>query len=135
MAENLMTSVKDTAPDESLVPSRGFNNMDLRWLVTEENMGSEFLTFGRTVFSPGGSSRHAMHKHPNAEEVLMVLRGKGVSIVGDERYDMVPGDVNFIPRNAPHSFFNESPDEECEIIFVYGGGPTLEKAGYEVVDV
>ena len=128
-----MTSISETPTDQSLTPDNGWNKMDLKWLVTDANLGSKHLTFGRTVFAPGGSSRHALHIHKNAEEVLLVLKGHGNSFIGEDILPMGPGDVCYIPVGVPHSFQNLSSDEECEIIFVYGGAPNLEKAGYEMV--
>jgi len=133
MTKKFFTSIHDTPTDKSLVADNGWHDMDLKWVVTKENMGAEVLTFGRTLFAPGSSARHAMHTHQNAEEVIMVLKGNGISIVGDERLSMGAGDVCFIPKGIPHSFINESPKEECEIIFVYGGGANLTRAGYKLV--
>jgi len=132
MSKIFFTSINGTPTDKSLVAENGWHDMDLKWVVTKDNMGAEVLTFGRTLFAPGGAT-HAMHTHENAEEVILVLKGKGVSIIGDERESMGVGDVCFIPRGIPHSFINESPTEECEIVFVYGGGANLARAGYNLV--
>ena len=132
MAKRL-TSISETPTDESLASNNGWLQMDLKWLVSESNLGSEYLTFGRTLFAHGGSSRHALHRHKNAEEIIMVLRGHGDSIIGEDTLPMGPGDVCYIPLGVPHSFVNRSSTEDCEIIFVYGGAPSLEKAGYEVL--
>ena len=128
-----MTSISGTPTDASLTPKDGWMEMDLKWLVTENNLGSRYVTFGRTVFAPGGSAQHALHRHPNAEEVMLVLRGHIEAITGNETMQMGPGDVCYIPQGAPHSHKNLSPDEPAEIVFIYGGAPSLEKAGYEVV--
>ena len=42
--------------------------MDVRWLVTGRNMDSKQTVVGRTIMPPGVKSRHAIHRHPNAEE-------------------------------------------------------------------
>ncbi len=128
-----MTSISKTPTDKSLASDNGWLQMDLKWLVSDSNLGSKYLTFGRTLFAPGGSSRHAMHRHKNAEEIIMVLKGHGDSIVGEDTLPMEPGDVCYIPQGVPHSFVNRSATEACEIIFVYGGAPNLKKAGYEMV--
>lgn len=128
-----ITSISETPSDGSLAPEQGWIKMDLKWLVTEHNLGSRYLTFGRTVFAPGGSAQHALHRHPNAEEVMLVLRGHIEAITGEETRPMGPGDVCFIPQGVPHSHRNRSTKEPAEIIFVYGGAPSLEKAGYEVL--
>ena len=131
--EKRMTSISETPTDGTLASNNGWLQMDLKWLVSESNLGSKYLTFGRTLFAHGGASRHALHIHKNAEEIIMVLRGHGDSIVGEDTLPMGPGDVCYIPPGVPHSFVNRSATEDCEIIFVYGGAPSLEKAGYEVV--
>jgi len=128
-----LTSISETPTDESLVPSNGWMQMDLKWLVDENNLGSKYTTFGRTLFAPGVSSQHALHKHKNAEEIILVLKGHGDSVVGEDTLPMGPGDVCYIPPGVPHGFKNLSANEPCEIIFVYGGAPSLEKAGYEVL--
>jgi len=123
--------VSQVPSDKNLTPDKGWMNMDVKWLVTEEN-GSKHITMGRTLFAQGRASKHALHRHNVAEEVIMVLQGQGNSIVGEETIPMGPGDVCYIPQGAPHSFENTSDDETCEIIFVYSA-PSLEKAGYEVL--
>ena len=127
------TSISETPTDESLTPSEGWVQMDLKWLVNDSNLGSKYTTFGRTVFPPSGSSQHALHKHKNAEEIILVLKGHGSSIVGEDALPMGPGDVCYIPPDTPHAFKNLSTDEACELVFIYGGAPSLEKAGYEVL--
>ena len=67
-----VTSISETPSDESLTPSNGWVEMDLKWIISDSNLGSKYLTFGRTLFAPGGSSQHALHKHKNAEEIVMV---------------------------------------------------------------
>jgi quercetin dioxygenase-like cupin family protein len=126
-------NISESPSDESLTPSGGWVEMDLKWLVTEGSLYSKYTTFGRTLFAPGGSSKHALHKHNNAEEIIMVLKGHGESIIDKDNILMGPGDVCYIPMGVPHSFMNLSKDEACEIIFIYGGAPSLEKAGYELV--
>lgn len=126
-------NISEAPSDTSLTPSGGWMGMDLKWLVTESSLDSKYTTFGRTLFAPGGSSKHALHRHKNAEEIIMVLKGHGESTIGKDNIFMGPGDVCYIPMGVPHSFMNLSRDEACEIIFIYGGAPSLEKAGYEVL--
>jgi len=123
--------VSQVPSDKNLTPDKGWMNMDLKWLVSEEN-GSKHITVGRTLFAPGRASKHALHRHNDAEEVIIVLQGQGNSIVNGETTPMGPGDVCYIPQGAPHSFENASDDKTCELIFVYSA-PSLEKAGYEVL--
>jgi oxalate decarboxylase/phosphoglucose isomerase-like protein (cupin superfamily) len=55
----------------------GWANMEIRWLVSKQNMGVTEACFWRAVLAPGGA--HEKHLHPNAAEVLYVIRGRGAS--------------------------------------------------------
>ena len=123
-------NIKDVEPDPNLSTDEGWINMKLRWLIDEKTMGSEFGVLGYTVFPPG-ESQHASHIHTNAEEYLMVIKGHGISSIGEEEYEVGPGDVVFIPRGKVHFAKNTSNTEPLEIFFVYAGAPSLKKAGYK----
>jgi uncharacterized RmlC-like cupin family protein len=66
--------VASTEPDPGL-PHRGWVDMDVRWLVTKETVGSTKTVFGVTFFPPG--AKHEIHRHPNAEEVEYLMSGSG----------------------------------------------------------
>ena len=87
---------------------------------------------GRTILPPGVGSKHALHRHPNAEEWEYVLHGTGIKHVGDESFYMRPGDVAFIPRNTWHGLENGSENEPLISLWGYSGAPSLAKAGYVV---
>jgi quercetin dioxygenase-like cupin family protein len=132
MAEK-RTSISETPTAKDLKAGDGWLQMDVKLLVTDSHLGSKYTTVGRTVFPPGGSSQHALHKHNNAEEIIIVLAGQGYSIIGEDKILVKPGDVCYIPPGVAHGFANESSNEPCEIIFIYGGAPSVEKSGYELV--
>ena len=67
--------VAATAPDPG-IPERGWVDMDVRWLVTKETVGSTKTVFGVTFFPPG--AKHDIHRHPNAEEVEYLVSGPGL---------------------------------------------------------
>lgn len=108
-----------------------FSHLDVRWLVSEDRQGSELVGVGQTVY-PARGGTHEHHLHPDAEEVVIVMSGHGWHRVGDTIYDIGPGDVVFVPRNTPHSACCTS-DDDLVILWVLGGVPSLEKAGYEPV--
>ncbi len=85
---------------------------------------------GQTIYPPGSTHEH--HLHPDAEEVVIVMSGRGWHRVGSEFYDISPGDIVFIPANAPHSA-GADPDEAMVILWILGGAPSLAKAGYRAV--
>jgi oxalate decarboxylase/phosphoglucose isomerase-like protein (cupin superfamily) len=126
---SLKTRDAEILSDTSLLPSRGWHDMDVKWLITTENMGSHKTVVGRTYFPPG--SKHDLHRHPNAEEWEYVLSGQGVKVVGDQEFVMEAGDVCFCPQNVYHGLRNDS-DEPLVTIWGYCGAGTLEEAGYEI---
>jgi quercetin dioxygenase-like cupin family protein len=123
-------NIWDMKPDRTLRPKKGWINMELRWLVDENTMGSEFGTLGYTVFPP--DSQHAPHIHENAEEYIMVTKGYGIASSGKNEYEVSAGDIVFIPKGDVHFTRNTSKKENLEIFFVYAGAPSLEKAGYKL---
>ena len=120
----------DTTPpgDWSGTP---FGHLDIRTLVSEDRQRSEKVMIGQTIYPPGQTHEH--HRHPDAEEVVIVMSGHGWHRVGSDYYDIGPGDIIFVPANAEHSAGADEGDESMVIVWVLGGAPSLEKAGYEAV--
>jgi pimeloyl-ACP methyl ester carboxylesterase/quercetin dioxygenase-like cupin family protein len=115
----------DTTPRN---PREGpFGHLDVRWVVGEHN-GASLIAFGQSTYPYRAT--HENHYHPNAEEVVMVLSGRGTQIVGDRSLDLGPGDICFIPRNTPHRIIGTSEDQELVILWAFGGAASIETAGY-----
>jgi quercetin dioxygenase-like cupin family protein len=119
-------SLQNTAPDAGL-PDRGWLNMDVRWLVTDETVGARQTVFGVTIFPPG--SKHEIHRHPNAEEVEYMVSGSGIAWVGEDAVELGPGEAVFVPQNAYHGFENTS-GEEAVMAWLYAGAASLAAAGF-----
>ena len=120
-----------TAPlADGLDASGGWVGMDVQFLVDHATGASSFV-LGRTLFEPGAGS-HAVHRHAHAEEAVMIVRGHGVAINGEDEVPVGPGDVVFHPRGEWHGFRNTSASQEVEMIWVWGGAASRETAGYEV---
>jgi len=68
-----------------------------------ESMKS-FTNFARITILPGGTNQ--MHVHENIEQVYIVLKGKGIVQVGNEKADVKAGDAVFLPAKVPHGFVN-----------------------------
>ena len=100
------------------------------WSITP-TAGARNVVFGRTVFAPG-ESVHQLHRHPGAEEVVYLVRRRGVATNGDEEIALEPGDSAFHPQGEWHGFYNTSPTEEAEMIWVWAGASSKQDAGYEV---
>jgi quercetin dioxygenase-like cupin family protein len=109
----------------------GWRDMDIRFMVNGHDAGARHVCWWRTVFPPGAA--HERHFHPNAEEVLYVLRGRGAAGTGEEEHEIGPGSAQFIPAGVVHWLRNADPDEELEIVGCYAGASSLEDAGYVFV--
>ena len=108
-----------------------FGHLDIRSLVTEDRQQSEKIMVGQTVYPPGGTHEH--HLHPDAEEVVIVMSGRGWHRVADQYYDISAGDVVFVPANAAHSAGADEGTESMVVLWILGGAPSLDKAGYAAV--
>lgn len=102
---------------------------DHPWPVSEnltlrdyfEPLGCQHLAFSIGRLAPGQSVEH--HRHKEAEEVYLLLRGKGQIRIDNEVIDAQPLDAFRIPPQAYRSVFNNSTDE-CWWLFM--GAPVAE---------
>jgi pimeloyl-ACP methyl ester carboxylesterase/quercetin dioxygenase-like cupin family protein len=104
-----------------------FGHLDVRWVVGEHT-GASLIAFGQSTYPFGAT--HENHHHPNADEVVIVVAGRGTQVVGGTSLDVVPGDICVIPRGTPHRITGTSADEELVILWALGGAATMEQAGY-----
>ncbi len=103
--------------------------MQVQFLCSEANMGSQHALLGRTIFPPNGAS-HELHVHENAEEIMYIVSGSGRARVGGEEFDIGQGDVVFVPVGTGHIVKNTDPENIMEMIWIYGGVGSLEASGY-----
>ena len=54
------------------------------------------------------SGELALHKHPDADHSLMVLRGRVRAQIGDEQIEIKKGDFISIPADIPHKYWSLS---------------------------
>jgi len=101
-----------------------------RWLNTPLNTGARQLTVVEVNFDPGKG--HNFHKHPDQEEVILVIAGKVEQWVDREKRILGPGDSAFIPADVVHASFNAG-EQPAKIVAILG--PCVGPAGYELVDV
>jgi quercetin dioxygenase-like cupin family protein len=50
------------------------------------------------------------HFHPDAEELYYLIAGHGIMHIGEERRDVAPGDVIYIPPDKVHFLQNSSAE-------------------------
>ena len=102
----------------------------LRWMSNPPSTGAGQLTVIDVRLSPGKG--HDFHKHPDQEEVILVVAGKVEQWVDREKRILGPGDSAFIPADVVHASFNIG-DGEAKIAAILG--PCVGEIGYELVDV
>jgi len=112
-------------------PIKDLDNAKRVVLVDKDTVGAEDITFAYCKFE-AKTATHKKHIHKDAEEVIYILSGRGISGLDETEVEMAQGDTMFVPRGAVHWFFNPF-DEPVEMIFVYTR-PSLKSAGYKIVE-
>lgn len=123
------TNLRDVPYVEGLSPKEGWINMQVQFLIDEKTAGSNKFVLGWTVLPPG--ARHERHRHFQAEEFLLVIKGSGEIYTDEGNEPAGEGDVVFTKRGHWHGFNNTS-DEEVVLVWGWSGAGSLESAGYEV---
>jgi HTH-type transcriptional repressor of puuD len=85
--------------------------------VGKWNSERNLVTTGQTVFEVGTGL--PLHSH-NVEESVLVLEGLATAQIGDDFFDLVPGQATWVPAGVPHRFLNRG-DGMLRIYWVYGG--------------
>lgn len=97
-----------------------FLGMDLIWKITAEASRGTILSFVQ-VAPPGTGV--PMHRHLKEEENIFLIEGDLVFRLGDETFDVAPGDIVNMPRGAPHGF-RIVGDHPAQILFTLDLSPT-----------
>ena len=100
----------------------------LNWLSEPKVTAAERFSAGRVLLEPGKG--HERHNHPYSEEILYVVRGRGVQTVelpeGTLEQEIGPGTLVHIPTAIFHSTIN-SGDGPMEMVAIYAPfGPEAE---------
>jgi len=113
MSGNLMDKPILEAKDAA---QQGFEWGQLSWFVNQDIGNSQSLTLGKCVIKPG--CENPRHHHPNCEEILQLVAGKIIHSIGDDLFEMEPGDTIVIPPHVMHNARNiGSSDAVMTIIF------------------
>ncbi len=73
----------------------------ITWLVSRSLQNSETMTVGRVFINAGAGN--PVHRHPNCDEVLHVLRGRIEHSLGSATFVLNPGDTISIPAGVWHN--------------------------------
>jgi quercetin dioxygenase-like cupin family protein len=92
--------------------------------------GARHLTVLEVTLEPGQG--HNFHKHPDQEEVIVVIEGEAEQWLECESRKLRPGDTAFIGAGVVHASFNatSAPIKLLAIL-----GPCVGADGYETVDM
>jgi 3-isopropylmalate dehydrogenase len=118
------SAMVDATPDAPLVlrqaeiepVSRGSGVRTLPY-VGRWNAEGNKVTTGITEFPAGAGL--PLHTH-NVEESVLILEGQATAVIGEDSFDLEPGDATWAPAGVPHRFANRGP-VPMRIYWVYGG--------------
>jgi oxalate decarboxylase/phosphoglucose isomerase-like protein (cupin superfamily) len=91
--------------DPAALPTMTFDWGLIKPLVATENTEGPAMSLMHVVLLPGAG--HDRHNHPESDEILYILSGRGEQMVDDsETFRVGPGEAVFIPKAAFHSTLN-----------------------------
>ena len=110
-------------PDD--VETQVFPWGNLNWLSEPRVTGTSNMATGYIRLLPGKG--HDSHNHPNCEEVLYILEGKGMQTIELEnetlKREVKKGDLVFVPADVSHSTLNIGNDDLIFIAVYQFSGP------------
>ena len=62
-----------------------------------------------------------LHIHDHEDEIWTVLDGEISFFVGEDRYDLAPGDIAFGPKGVPHAYLVRTPSARLAATFAPAG--------------
>ena len=71
-------------------------------LVNPKSCPGAQLEFHVTEIMPDGAALADVH--PDEDHVFFVLSGRATANVGDDVFDVEPGDALYVPKNTTHDF-------------------------------
>jgi mannose-6-phosphate isomerase-like protein (cupin superfamily) len=105
---------KDRYDEELLIMGGRF---DLK--VSSRDSGGDLCIYDTVRETKGGP---AFHRHHHQDEWFYVIRGEFVVKVGDETFQLHPGDSAFAPRKVPHAFAMTSEGEGQMLVLFQPAG-------------
>lgn len=91
------------------IETQSFDWGTLQWLSEPRVTEADRFSCGVVRLAPGKG--HTTHNHPDSEEILYFIQGKGLQSVADEQKECVAGELIHIPKGVYHSTINTGEDE------------------------
>ena len=85
-------------------------------IFMEDEIEFEKVAWGLTEWLPGHV--HKKHVHPDQEEVIFVLSGKGMAETQEEKREIGPGAVLFVGAGETHTTWNLSDTESLRAVVI-----------------
>ena len=85
-------------------------------LIGRETVGAQQMEVLLGTLSKGGGA--LPHAHPGIEQSCYLLEGTAHVTVGEQAFDMVPGDMCFFPADVFHTF-SVTSDTPVKLLVIY----------------
>jgi uncharacterized cupin superfamily protein len=117
---------RERIPEESQSHPLNPNSL-VRGVSLSESVGLQRVGFHLLKIAPGKES-FLYHSHQTEEEFIFILSGRGIAEVGDESFEVGPGDfLGFPTPSLAHHLRNPFAEE---LVYISGG----ERREVEVAD-
>lgn len=103
------------------------NILDIK--ISGSDTENDLAVFEQTGLTPMGGP--PLHIHPFQDEWFYVIEGDYLFQVGDDKYEMKPGDTIFLPRNIQHAFIQLTKKGKMIVSYLPAGKM---EAFFEVTD-
>ena len=77
---------------------------EIRELMHPAQHHNRNQSLAEAIVAPGQTT--ALHRHHRSEELYHITAGRGRMTLGDERFEVGPGDTVCIPPGTPHCIAN-----------------------------
>ncbi|MDI6825554.1 MAG: cupin domain-containing protein [Bacillota bacterium] len=85
-------------------------------LISEKSVGARNLSLGMNETAVG--SRIPEHAHPEQEEAMFIISGRGMFRISGKEYEVGPGTALFAPPGVPHELVNTG-EEPLRLVWCY----------------
>ncbi|MBS1490714.1 MAG: cupin domain-containing protein [Bacteroidetes bacterium] len=93
------------------------NTLDIK--ISGKDTNGDIAVFEQIGLTPRGGP--PLHIHPNQDEWFYVVEGAYHFQVGDDKYEVGPGDTIFLPRTVPHAFVQLSERGRMTVTYMPAG--------------
>jgi len=123
-------SRRSVAEDQDATTRPDTKGTHVWWLLSKKTAGASAIVLNIGDLPP--RTAHQLHRHPHAEQAVLVLAGRGLHLRHDgPPAEVEPGDAIFVPAGEWHGFANPF-EQTVTIASIYGGVGDRSEAGYEL---